>query len=88
MFFTASSHLQHLRPKGSHRKQELEHHSQLLPAFNVLTPKALRQKTAFMYFASALPHLPFPDLRNSKFNIICDFEFESPLDLYYNIRRK
>jgi hypothetical protein len=41
-----------------------------------------------MYFASALPHLPFPDLRNSKFNIRSEFEFESPLDLYYNMRRK
>jgi hypothetical protein len=92
MLFMAASHLRHLQPEeGIYRKEELEHFSQVIPAFNAALSGPITENNLYALCACSLLILQYswacPDLTGREANNAIDFGFGSLLGLYSGMRR-
>jgi hypothetical protein len=92
MMFMAASHLQHLQPtESSYRKQELEHFSQVIPAFNKALSGPITEDNLYALCACSLLILQYtwacPELTDREAGSAIDFGFGSLVGLYSGMRR-
>ncbi|KAN0091720.1 hypothetical protein V8E51_017567 [Hyaloscypha variabilis] len=91
LLFMAASHLRHLQPHNScHRMAELEHFSQVIPAFSAALLGPITEDNIYALPACSLLILQYawacPELNNRDVNDAVDFGFGSLIGLYSGMR--
>jgi hypothetical protein len=92
MLFMAASNLRHLQPQENcHRQQDLEHFSQVIPAFNAALSGKITDANSYALCSCSLVILQYswacPELTGREANNAIEVGFGTLVELYSGMRR-